>query len=62
MLAVRAASRRPAARKGLPMGVPGRRSRIKKKRVSGYLRRKSTRSGRKILKRRRQRGRRPTSF
>jgi large subunit ribosomal protein L34 len=39
-----------------------RRSTLKKKRVSGYLKRKSTKAGRKILKRRRQRGRAPTSL
>jgi len=44
------------------MKVNIRRSRLKKKRVSGFLRRKTTRSGRKILKRRRRRGRAPTSL
>ena len=38
-------------------GRKARNSNIKKKRVSGYLKRKSTKAGRKILKRRRQRGR-----
>ena len=42
-------------------GRKARNSNIKKKRVSGYLKRKSTRAGRKILKRRRQRGRALTS-
>jgi large subunit ribosomal protein L34 len=44
------------------MKVNVRRSKVKKKRVSGYLKRKSTKAGRKILKRRRQRGRTPTSL
>ena len=44
------------------MKVNVRRSKIKKKRVSGYLKRKSTKAGRKILKKRRQRGRAPTSL
>jgi ribosomal protein L34 len=39
-----------------------RRSNLKKKRVSGYLKRKSTKAGRKILKGRRQRGRSATSL
>ena len=39
----------------------GRHSNVKKKRVSGYLKRKSTRAGRKILKRRRQKGTRLTT-
>jgi large subunit ribosomal protein L34 len=38
-----------------------RMSNRKRKRTSGYLKRKSTRAGRKILKRRRQKGRAPTS-
>ena len=38
----------------------GRRSNIKRKRTCGYLKRKSTKAGRKILKRRRQRGRQAT--
>jgi ribosomal protein L34 len=38
-----------------------RTSNRKRRRVSGFLKRRATRKGRKILKRRRQRGRTPTS-
>jgi len=49
-------------RRGTAMKFHGRKSNIKKKRVSGYLKRKSTKTGRNILKRRRRRGRTPTSL
>lgn len=39
-----------------------RRSRLKKRRVSGFLARKRTRKGRKVLNRRRSRGRTATVF
>jgi len=39
-----------------------RNSRLKKRRVSGFLTRKSTKAGRKILNRRRRRGRTATVF
>jgi ribosomal protein L34 len=44
------------------MKVRRRSSKVKKKKVSGYLARRSSKAGRKILKRRRQRGRAPTSL
>jgi ribosomal protein L34 len=43
------------------MKINRRRSSLKKKRVSGYLKRNSTKAGRRILKRRRQRGKQATS-
>jgi len=43
------------------MKVKTRKSALKKKRKSGYRKRASTKKGRKILKRRRQRGRSPVS-
>jgi ribosomal protein L34 len=43
------------------MKVKERKSTIKKKRKSGYRKRASTKKGRKILKGRRQRGRKPVS-
>jgi ribosomal protein L34 len=39
-----------------------RNSRLKKRRVSGFLARKRTRKGRKVLNRRRSRGRTATVF
>ena len=47
---------------GDDMKFNARNSNRKKRRVSGFLKRKSTRAGRKILKRRRQRGRSLTSI
>ena len=39
-----------------------RNSKLKKRRVSGYRQRKSTKAGRKVINRRRRRGRTPTVF
>ena len=39
-----------------------RNSRLKKRRVSGFLKRNSTKRGRKVLSRRRRRGRTATVF
>jgi ribosomal protein L34 len=39
-----------------------RRSNLKKRRVSGYLKRKKSKHGRKVLARRRRRGRTATVF
>ena len=39
-----------------------RNSKLKKRRVSGYLKRKSTKRGRKVIARRRRRGRTATVF
>lgn len=39
-----------------------RNSKLKKRRVSGYLRRHRTKSGKKVIARRRRRGRTPTVF
>jgi ribosomal protein L34 len=43
------------------MKIKTRKSSIKKKRKSGYRARARTQKGRKIMKRRRRRGRKPTS-
>ena len=44
------------------MKINVRNSRIKKRRVSGFRKRNSTKSGRKVLARRRRRGRTATVF
>ena len=43
------------------MKVKTRKSSLKKKKVSGYRKRASTKKGRKIIKGRRKRGRKPVS-
>jgi len=44
------------------MKINIRNSKLKKRRVSGFRQRKSTKAGRKVIARRRRRGRTPTVF
>jgi ribosomal protein L34 len=55
---------RPEIRKGRSSSVKTnvRRSNLKKRRVSGFLARNRSRTGRKVLRRRRRRGRTATVF
>jgi large subunit ribosomal protein L34 len=57
------AARGTGSDKGQPeMKTNVRNSNLKKKRVSGFRQRNSTKSGRKVINRRRSRGRTPTVF
>lgn len=49
-------------RKEFQMHLHGRKSNLKKKRVSGFRKRMQTKAGRKIINRRRRRGRTATVF
>ena len=49
-------------RNAVPMKTNVRNSKLKKRRVSGFRQRNSTKAGKKVINRRRARGRTPTVF